>query len=421
MLTLPPMKHPTRERLDSLSVIAVQGIDVTAQLAAGIWTARILGPEGNGDFVFAMSTVGMVAVIPLFGTGEVAIRMHADRALDGRAVLGAQISIWAMGTCVAGVAAALIGLLAQVGATPLLALAAAFGVLAANGLTSTFNALVLAHRLSRLDVLGMLLSRATLLGCIAFGVRFGVLGVIASHAMAAAVLLIARALLIRRALGITAPRLDRAMTRMLFQDGRHVGVGSLFGSIAARLDVVALRSWSGAYEAGLYGACYRILNGVSAVTTAISLALYARLARARGGQPDHEAERLFVAVPIVMALCLALAATLASPLVTTLYGAAFARAASTLQVLLVAGIAQTGNAFLHKGLVARGRERSLPFAQGAQALVNVVLNVVLVPRYGAFGAALATLVCECVAPIGHAVYFTFESRTTKAKGAAFSS
>ncbi len=415
------MKQPSRDRLDSLAVIAVQGVDVLAQLAAGIWTARALGPDGNGDFVFAMSTVGMVAVLQLFGTGEVAIRMHADRSLEGRAVFGAQLSIWAAGTLVAGAAAALIGLLAQVGATPLLALAAAVGVLAANGLTSSFNAMVLAHRLSRYDVLGMAFSRTALLCALAFGVHFGVLGVLASHAVAALVLLVTRAYVLRRYAGISAPRFDRAMTRKLFTDGRHVGVGSLFGSIAARVDVVALRAWSGAHEAGLYGACYRILNGAGAVTTAVSLALYARLARARGGPKDQEAERLFVAVPIGIAACLGVAAILATPLVTLLYGHEFAGAATTFRILLVAGIAQTGNTFLHKGLVARGRERSLPFAQGAQALVNVALNLILVPLYGALGAAVATLACECVVPLGHACYFAVESRSRRADGAACAS
>ena len=415
------MNHPSRERLDSLAVIAVQGVDVLAQLAAGIWTARALGPDGNGDFVFAMSTVGMVAVLQLFGTGEVAIRMHADRTLDGRAVFGAQLSIWSAGTFIAAGAAALIGLLAQVGATPLLALAAAVGVLAANGLTSSFNAMVLAHRLSRYDVLGMVLSRTALLCSLAFGVRFGVLGVLGSHAISALVLLVARAFVIRRYAGIDMPRFDRATTRKLFRDGRHVGVGSLFGSIAARVDVVALRAWSGAHEAGLYGACYRILNGVSAVTTALALALYVRLARARGGQPDHEAERLFIVVPIVISACLAIAAFFASPLVSLLYGSEFESAATTFRILLIAGIAQTGNAFLHKGLVASGRERSLPFAQGAQALVNVGLNLVMVPLYGALGAAIATLVCECVVPIGHAIFFTVASRSTKLERAACAS
>lgn len=415
------MKHLSRERLDSLAVIAVQGIDVLAQLAAGIWTARALGPGGNGDFVFAMSTVGMVAVLQLFGTGEVAIRMHADPSLDRRAVLGAQLSIWSAGTLVAGSAAALIGLLAHVGRAPLLALAAAVCVLAANGLTSSFNAMVLAHRLSRYDVLGMTLSRGALLLCLFFGVRAGVLGVLASHAVAACVLLVTRAFVVRRHAGIDTPRFDRAMTRKLFTDGRHVGVGSLFGSVASRIDVVALRAWSGAHEAGLYGACYRILNGVSAVTTAVSLALYARLARARGGPKDVEAERLFVIVPIGIAACLAIAALFASPLVSLLYGQAFESAATTFRILLLAGIAQTGNAFLHKGLVARGRERSLPFAQGAQALVNVGLNVVLVPLYGALGAAMATLACECVVPLGHAFYFAVESRSTKTERAACAS
>lgn len=409
------MKKATRERLDSLSILAVQGIDIAAQLAAGIWTARALGPEGNGDIVFAMSTVGMVAILQLFGTGEVAIRMHADKTVEGRTVLGAQLSIWAVGSLIAASVAALIGLSANVGATPLVALAAAIALLIANGLAATLNAILLAHRLSRHDVWGMTLSRVLLVLGVAYGVRFGVVGVMAAHALAALVLLLARVVVIGSNLGMYTPKFDRAITRKLFVDGRHVGIGSLFGSVAARIDVVALRSWSGAHEAGLYGACYRVLNGVGAITTAISLALYARLARARGGARDQEAERLFVALPVGISLCLVIAALLASPLLGLLYGAEFQGAATMFRVLLAAGVVQTANAFLHKGLVVSGRQRSLPFAQGAQALVNVALILLLVPHYGALGAAIATLVCEFVVPIGHGFYFAVEAASLKGR------
>ena len=409
------MQPLTRERLDSLSILAVQGIDIVAQLAAGIWTARALGPDGNGDFAFAMSTVGMVAILQLFGTGEVAIRMHTDKALEGRAVLGAQLSIWAVGSFVAASAAALIGVVANVGTTPLVALAAAVSLLIANGLAATLNGVLLAHRLSRHDVWGMALSRLMLVIGVAYGVRFGVVGVMAAHALASLVLLTARVLVVWRNLGRFTPKFDRAVTRKLFVDGRHVGVGSLFGSVASRMDVVALRSWSGAHEAGLYGACYRILNGVGAITTAISLALYARLARARGRGRDREAERLFVAVPVVIAICLGIAALLASPLLGLLYGEAFQSAVPMFRILLAAGTVQTANLFLHKALVVSGRERSLPFAQGAQALTNLVLNFALVPAYGALGAAIATLACEFVVPIGHGVYFAIEASSLKSR------
>ena len=110
-----------------------------------------------------------------------------------------------------------------------------------------------------------------------------------------------------------------------------------------------------------------------------------------------------------------IAALLASPLLDLLYGAEFQSAQTMFRVLLAAGVVQTANAFLHKGLVVSGRQRSLPFAQGAQALVNVAFNLLLVPHYGALGAAIATLVCEFVVPIGHGFYFAVEAASLKGR------
>jgi O-antigen/teichoic acid export membrane protein len=55
------------------------------------------------------------------------------------------------------------------------------------------------------------------------------------------------------------------------------------------------------------------------------------------------------------------------------------------------------------GIYLEKKTKYLPYATGAGALVNVVVNLVLIPRYGIMGAAIATLLSYVVMAIG--IYF----------------
>jgi O-antigen/teichoic acid export membrane protein len=102
----------------------------------------------------------------------------------------------------------------------------------------------------------------------------------------------------------------------------------------------------------------------------------------------------------LFALALTLAVILqfaGGPLVDLLFGPRFAASAPVLQIHIWAGVFVFMRALLSRWLLAEDLLRFSLVTHLAGAVINVALNLVLIPRQGAAGAAIATVVSYAVA------------------------
>ena len=117
--------------------------------------------------------------------------------------------------------------------------------------------------------------------------------------------------------------------------------------------------------------------------------------RCRGIPP-----RLQGSLDALCALALALAIVVqiaAGPLVNLLFGERFSASTSVLQIHIWAGIFVFMRALLNRWLTAEDLLKSSLVTQLAGAAMNVGLNLVLIPTYGAVGAAVATVISYATA------------------------
>jgi polysaccharide transporter, PST family len=84
-------------------------------------------------------------------------------------------------------------------------------------------------------------------------------------------------------------------------------------------------------------------------------------------------------------------------IVRVLYGKQFLPAAPLLSVLIWSEIAVFFASVVANVMVARNQQNLLPIPTVTGAAVNIVLNLVLIPRYAAMGASWATLISYSVA------------------------
>jgi O-antigen/teichoic acid export membrane protein len=90
---------------------------------------------------------------------------------------------------------------------------------------------------------------------------------------------------------------------------------------------------------------------------------------------------------------------LAVPLMTGLFGVRYSDGALPLAILLWMVPLATYRIMLTYALTASGQAWALVRNSAPGALANVLLNVVLIPRYGMVGAAVTTVVAEAVVAI----------------------
>jgi O-antigen/teichoic acid export membrane protein len=150
-------------------------------------------------------------------------------------------------------------------------------------------------------------------------------------------------------------------------------------------------------ETSAYSAAYRIYEGFANVPSIIAVVLMPRLAHAYVVDRPKFARLARSGLVLTAAVglpCTIGAVWLAPDIIRYLFGDKYPQAAPVLQLLTTGFVVVFPLVMLHVIAMASNAERLLLTTGVVGCLTNVSLNLVLIPRYGAFGSALATVLGE---------------------------
>ena len=170
-----------------------------------------------------------------------------------------------------------------------------------------------------------------------------------------------------------------------------LGIAMLVNQAFSSVDTMMLGGLTDSRQTGLYSAAYKLLLLALALYYLIMQALYPGLAAIPAA--ERGLRRLRGALALSAAAGVAAAAVLyllKGRLIALLFGPAFAASATIAAPLLVAIPMDFVASVLMTVLVAWDHPRRVLAATGTAVACNVALNSVLIPRFGAMGAAWAT-------------------------------
>jgi O-antigen/teichoic acid export membrane protein len=204
--------------------------------------------------------------------------------------------------------------------------------------------------------------------------------------------------------GAVVPRLSLSGVRPLIRRSWPLGLSALaFYTYYANLDTILLGATRSTREAGLYTAAYRVYLAFNTVAIYAGYALLPSLTRRfEGGERDTGAAQLRRSMPYLFcygALVLGVVEVAGDAVLAGLFGH---RLASTWQVfvMLCVGTMWYSVGFpIGYGLIAHGRNRSFLVGSATAAILNVALDVALIPPMGPIGAALATAAAFAIAAL----------------------
>ena len=192
-------------------------------------------------------------------------------------------------------------------------------------------------------------------------------------------------------------QLDRGLLQRMNQFGMPLVPSALLLWVTNFSDRFFLVKLTDTAEVGLYSVGVRIASAMVLLLTAFRMAWPAF---AYSIESDEEARRTYAWVLtylVVLTTWIATALTLLSPwLVAWLTAPEFASSSRVVGPLAFAAVSFGGFIVLSIGI---GRARRTQFnwvITGAAAVVNVTLNLTLIPLYGMMGAALATVAAYTV-------------------------
>jgi O-antigen/teichoic acid export membrane protein len=383
-------------------------LGILCSVASSALLLRHLGVIDTGRFVTVIALGTIVAGISDLGLSSLALREYAIRDSDERNrfmgnMLGMRCAYVVAGITVAVAFGAMAGYPhTMLVGIPLIGVGVMLGAL-----QQSFSVPLSATlRLGWVATLTLLISVGSLLAYVVLvAMGAGLMpfyGVLATATLPALVVTI---WLVRRQTPLT-PRFDATEWRRTMRQILPYSAAAVFYVLYFRFTVVSLSLLSTPRETGYYGAAFRVLDAVTVIPPLLASSAFPILARA--ARDDRERlcnamERLFHGMLIIgvwIGLSLHLGAALAIAVVA---GSAFEPSIDILRVLAVAVVGTCLISSWGYGLLALGYLKQILVANLIAACVAALSSVLLIPDYGAIGAAFVLTVAEFVVATGYGV------------------
>lgn len=178
-----------------------------------------------------------------------------------------------------------------------------------------------------------------------------------------------------------------------------LGTISIFFIIYFRIDTVMLSLIKGDPDVGVYGAAFRASEIMIIFPTIFMTAVFPVMS-SYFKDSLHSFKKAYeksVQYLFYLALLLALLVTLfARPIINLVYGEKFSGAVPALQILVWASALMYVTSVQGSTFVAANRQMLRMKLLLIAVLANIILNMIIIPRYGFIGASVTTLFTEIV-------------------------
>ena len=376
-----------------LHVFSGQALAMLCGLVTHAYLARVLGPGNYGIIGFAVSVVSYFGILASLGTDMWGARTIArqDReistitadivslrlalSLVSLVLLIALVSVWQESSTVNAV----------------ILIQAASLFIAALTLDFAFQGL------ERLDVAArrqMIAAVIALVGMLVF-MQYGGSAITATIVFQAAAFVAAlyAVVIFRRTVAILPLRINFAAWKNILRASVPFAVTGVVNAIYFSIDVVIIGLVLSKEEVGLYVAAGRVLTVGLSVAGVFTTAFMPVLSRLVAERDSRRQASLHLARSVIFTggLIASGGFLLAPEIIHLLFGSGFAGAEQALRILMINLAATHVLTVYHLQLMTWNHERAQMVIMIAGATLNVLLNLIFIPRFGIEAAAATTL------------------------------
>ncbi|MBN3885063.1 MULTISPECIES: flippase [unclassified Nostoc] len=387
-----------------------------ASLVVGVWVARYLGVQQYGLFNYALAFVALFSPIFTLGLDDVVVRHLVRQSSNKEEILGTTFWLKLLG----GIASVLlaVGTMFFLGEHEtlkiwLVAILGIAGIFRASDTIElwfqsqvqskyTVIAKNTAFLLNTVIKIALILTKAPLL---AFAWV-----TLAEFAMSAIGLLIVYQV---KGSSLWLWRWSFAAAKTLLKESLPLIFSGFAIMIFMRIDQVMLGQMIGDSEVGVYSAAVRVSEIwyfiPGAIVSSVAPAIYAAKEKSESLYYQRIGQLLSLMTCISLAIALPMS-FLSDKIIMVMFGSGYADAGAILAVhiwtslFVFMGLA-TSPWFIAEGLNHVSLGKTL-----FGAILNIILNLLLIPKYSGLGAAIATIISQAAAAF---VCNAFDSRTQK--------
>lgn len=378
-------------------LLADKALRLGMGLLVGAWVARYLGPSQYGELAYVVAFVAFFQTISLLGLDGIAIRDIAREKKASPAILGTVVRLRLTTGFICWFAAVSAMAMFRPGDTQTLILTAIIaGSLifqAADTIDLWFQSqtqskrTVFAKTISYIIVSGLkvwlIVTKAPL-------ILFATVSLIELVLSAIALMVAYRQ--------FPAPfrwAWDFVWAKKLLRESWPYMLSSLAVIVYMRIDQIMLREMIGVRELGVFSAALPLSSTWYFIPMIISQSIGPAIARKKNSDPvgyEKSITQLFSLMWWTMLPLSAGIALFSQPLISILYGPSYKESADVLAIHVFANIPVAIGVAQSIWIVNENKNTLSLYRTVIGAVVNMLLNLILIKSYGAVGAAFATLI-----------------------------
>lgn len=380
-----------------------QGLRLMLGVLVGVWVARYLGPSDFGILNYIMALIGILASISKLGLDDIILRDIANNVTDEHdELLGTFFWMKVIGSC-------LVIFLFSVFLIYTNLLNISSNYIVVIFLSIFFQSFEVIYIYFQAQVLGKMAAISKLLQLFISSLikllfilneadLFWFIILLAFDFISLAILYVYSFKLHKNLTFFVKFNLDRA--KNLFYESIPLLFASVFVIMYMRIDQVMIFNMVGENELGLYSAASRLSEALSFIPLIISASLMPAILNAKKISNDLYMERLTSLYTLLAWSALIIISGIiifSSEIVNFLFGAAYTSAHEVLIILSFNSLSLFVGILSIKQLIAEKLGNIILIKSIISVVLNISLNLKLIPIYGGYGAAIASFISQFTA------------------------
>jgi len=391
---------------NSLFIYAGRVANLVINFFIFVYLANYLGESAFGRLSIAIAYVGTFDIIANFGLNQILVRELSGGRMAQGALLGNAILFKLVLTLLAIlVALALLPLMSYPAEVMTIICIIAVDLLISSKLSSTrtiFESIFQAKLRMAFPIACNMLDNLIFAGLILTAVFFFRIGLMTVAVLYVVCYLPGTIWLIWRFLRTheVAWKPQGEILKELLRETLPLAFYLFFSILTTKIDVLMLSWMRNEAEVGIYAAATRLVYPLSFLSTSLTISLFPLLAKYYGMNDGRFADLARRGAKYVFIIALFVSGVLtfaADPIIHILYVPAYAACIPAFRVLLLSlGFSFICFFFIDILITAR-RQKMVTAAMAVSFVINVLLNLLLIPRMGILGAGYAKLASSAAA------------------------
>lgn len=195
------------------------------------------------------------------------------------------------------------------------------------------------------------------------------------------------------------PAFDAVFIKSFLKESLPMGIATILGTIHFKIDTILLSFMKPAFDVGIYGASYRIFETLILLPSIFAGLVFPRLSelyyldQERFKQTFQKVADLLILMVVPTMIIFYF---LAPNLIQIVAGNEFHASILTLRILILSLFATFLISIFAYTIIAAKHQRYLIYVWAVLAAINIILNLLLIPRFSYKGAAIVTVITESI-------------------------